>query len=104
LYRISQSGKTLYARDEAHREELLQAEFQGRTKVEISRFKGLGEMPPKQLKETTMDPKNRTLLRVVLPEDDGETGQLVEQLMGRKADTRYQYIQDNARFVTDLDV
>jgi topoisomerase-4 subunit B len=104
LYRISQGGKTLYARDEAHREELLEAEFQGRGKVEISRFKGLGEMPPGQLKQTTMDPANRTLLRVVLPEDGGETGQLVEQLMGRKADSRYRYIQDNARFVRDLDV
>lgn len=104
LYRISQGGKTLYARDEAHREELLETEFQGRGKVEISRFKGLGEMPPAQLKQTTMDPKNRTLLRVVLPEDGGETGELVEQLMGRKADSRYRYIQDNARFVTDLDV
>ncbi len=104
LYRISQGGKTLYARDEAHREELLQTEFQGRGKVEISRFKGLGEMPPAQLKETTMDPNKRTLLRVVLPEDGGATGKLVEQLMGRKAETRYRYLQDNARFVTDLDV
>jgi topoisomerase-4 subunit B len=104
LYRISQGGKTLYARDEPHREALLAAEFQGRGKVEISRFKGLGEMPPRQLKDTTMDPKNRTLLRVVLPEDGGETNRLVEQLMGRKADARYRYIQDNARFVTDLDV
>ncbi|MBT3536605.1 MAG: type IIA DNA topoisomerase subunit B, partial [Rhodospirillaceae bacterium] len=104
LYRISQGGKTLYARDEAHREELLGSEFQGRGKVETSRFKGLGEMPPRQLKETTMDPKHRTLLRVVMPDDDGETSRLVEQLMGRKADSRYRYIQDNARFVTDLDV
>ncbi|MBT6910056.1 MAG: DNA topoisomerase IV subunit B, partial [Rhodospirillaceae bacterium] len=104
LYRISQGGKTLYARDEDHRIELLETEFQGRGKVEISRFKGLGEMPPAQLKQTTMDPSKRTLLRVVLPDDSGETGELVEQLMGRKADSRYRYIQDNARFVTDLDV
>ena len=105
LYRINQGGKTLYARDEAHREKLLEGEFQGGRKVEISRFKGLGEMPSRQLKETTMDPQNRTLLRVVMPEDDGdETSRIVEQLMGRKADTRYRYIQDNARFVTDLDI
>ena len=105
LYRINQGGKTLYARDEAHREELLEGEFQGGRKVEISRFKGLGEMPSRQLKETTMDPQNRTLLRVVMPKDDGdETSRIVEQLMGRKADTRYRYIQDNARFVTDLDI
>ncbi len=104
LFRISQGGKTLYARDDAHREALLATEFQGRAKVEISRFKGLGEMPPRQLKETTMDPKNRTLLRVLLPDDGGETAHLVEQLMGRKAESRYRYIQDNARFVTDLDV
>ena len=104
LYRISQGGKTLFARDEAHREQLMASDFQGRGKVDISRFKGLGEMPPAQLKQTTMDPAKRTLLRVVLPEDNGETTDLVEQLMGRKADARYRYIQDNARFVTDLDI
>ena len=104
LYRISQGGKTLFARDEAHREQLLASEFQGRGRVDISRFKGLGEMPPAQLKQTTMDPAKRTLLRVILPEDNGETSDLVERLMGRKADSRYRYIQDNARFVTDLDV
>lgn len=104
LYRISQGGKTLYARDEDHRVELLETEFQGRGKVDISRFKGLGEMPPAQLKQTTMDPSKRILLRIILPEDGGQTGELVEQLMGRKADARYRYIQDNARFVTDLDV
>ncbi len=104
LYRISQGGKTLFARDEAHREQLMASEFQGRGKVDISRFKGLGEMPPAQLKQTTMDPAKRTLLRVVLPKDGGETSDLVEQLMGRKAEARYRYIQDNARFVTDLDV
>ena len=104
LYRISQGGKTLFARDDAHREQLLETEFQGRGKVETSRFKGLGEMPPAQLKQTTMDPAKRTLLRVILPADNGKTADLVEQLMGRKADARYRYIQDNARFVTDLDV
>jgi topoisomerase-4 subunit B len=104
LYRLSQGGKVIYARDDAHREELMASEFSGRGKVEISRFKGLGEMPPKQLKETTMDPKQRSLLRVVLPEDQGATGDLVERLMGRKPEGRFSYIQENARFVTDLDV
>ena len=105
LYRISQGGKTLYARDEAHREKLLEKEFSNSGKIEISRFKGLGEMPPNQLKETTMDPEHRVLLRVVIPENENNTTDLlVAQLMGRKAETRYQYIQDNARFVTDLDL
>jgi topoisomerase-4 subunit B len=104
LYRLSQGGKVIYARDDAHREELMASEFSGRGKVEMSRFKGLGEMPPKQLKETTMDPKQRSLLRVVLPEDQGATGDLVERLMGRKPEGRFSYIQENARFVTDLDV
>ena len=104
LFRISQGGKTLYARDEAHREKLLESQFQGNGKVEISRFKGLGEMPPGQLKATTMDPTNRVLLRVVIPQDESEsTDLLVTQLMGRKADTRFRYIQNNARFVRDLD-
>ena len=69
---------------EGHKNELLQDEFSGRGKVEISRFKGLGEMPTAQLKATTMDPKSRTLLRVRIPDDKGKTGKLVEQLMGKK--------------------
>jgi len=70
LYKITQGGKTLYARDDAHREELMKTEFTGNKKVEIGRFKGLGEMMPAQLKETTMDPKKRTMLRVEIPEMD----------------------------------
>jgi len=105
LYRIAQGGKVVYARDDAHKDELLKREFNGRGKVEISRFKGLGEMPPAQLKETTMDPKRRTLLRVVLPEDEREaTAERVEQLMGRKPELRFAFIQENARFVEDVDV
>jgi topoisomerase-4 subunit B len=112
LYRLSQGGKTIYARDDAHREALLKGEFAGRGKVETSRFKGLGEMPPTQLRDTTMSPKSRTLLKVVLPngharegEMDGpETARLVERLMGRKPELRLAFIQENAQFVTELDV
>ncbi|MEM1313804.1 MAG: DNA topoisomerase IV subunit B [Pseudomonadota bacterium] len=105
LYRLSQGGKTAYARDDAHKDELMAGEFSGRGKVEIGRFKGLGEMMPKQLRETTMDPKTRTLIRVEIDEDEpGETGALVERLMGRKPELRFAYIQDHARFAEDLDV
>lgn len=105
LYRLSQGGKIHYARDDEHRDDLLEKEFKNGSKVEISRFKGLGEMLPSQLKETTMRPGQRSLLRVVIPEDESkETGSLVEQLMGRKPELRFQYIQENASFVEDLDI
>jgi topoisomerase-4 subunit B len=104
LYRLSQGGKTAYARDDAHKDELMAGEFSGRGKVEISRFKGLGEMPPAQLKTTTMDPKSRVLLRIHIPDDKGQTGKLVEQLMGKKPDARFEYIQEHARFVKDVDL
>jgi len=99
LYKISQGGKTLYARDDAHREELMQTEFTGNKKVEIGRFKGLGEMMPAQLKETTMDPAKRSLLRVEIPElDENATSKTVDQLMGNKPEARFRFIQDNAEF------
>ncbi len=105
LYRISQGGKTLYARDDAHREELLRTSFKKNGKVEIGRFKGLGEMLPAQLKETTMDPKRRTLLQVIISEDDViETRNAVEQLMGNKPEARFNFIQERAEFATDLDI
>jgi topoisomerase-4 subunit B len=115
LYRLSQGGKIAYARDEDDRERLLREVFTGKGKIDVSRFKGLGEMPPAQLKETTMDPEKRTLLRVVVQEatdldDDGTERRLaeerVEQLMGRKAELRFAFIQEHARFVTadSLDV
>jgi topoisomerase-4 subunit B len=109
LYRLTQGGKTVYARDDAHKDELMKSEFRSNAKVDVSRFKGLGEMPPAQLKETTMDPATRTLLRVSLPDREDKPGnrktaRLVESLMGRKAEKRYQYIQENAEFVDDLDV
>jgi len=107
LYRLSHGGKTAYARDDRHKEELLRDEFHGNAKVEVSRFKGLGEMMADQLKETTMDPRKRTLLRVVLLTDDrGETADSVERLMGTKAEARFVFIQERAEFASDeaLDV
>jgi topoisomerase-4 subunit B len=104
LYRLSYGSKIVYARDDAHRDELLAGELKGK-KPEISRFKGLGEMMPAQLKETTMDPSKRTLARVTLPHAEGAVEDLVEQLMGRKPELRFQFIQENAEFaVGDLDV
>jgi topoisomerase-4 subunit B len=105
LYRLTQGGKTIYARDDAHKDELMRSEFKANAKVEISRFKGLGEMPASQLKETTMNPAHRKLLRVVVaPDAIPATDNKVESLMGRKPELRFQFIQENASFVTDLDV
>ncbi|AFL52027.1 DNA gyrase subunit B [Sinorhizobium fredii USDA 257] len=105
LYRLSQGSKTLYARDDAHREELMRTEFNGRGKVEIGRFKGLGEMLPAQLKETTMDPANRTLLKVEIDDVDFEgTREAVDNLMGTKADARFRFIQERAVFADNLDI
>jgi len=112
LYSLTQGTKKIYARDDAHKEELLKTEFAGRGKVEISRFKGLGEMPAADLKKTTMDPKFRVLLRVRMPhryveeerQEARETSDLVERLMGRKPELRFQFIQENAQFARDLDV
>ena len=105
LYKITQGAKTMYAIDDAHKETLLETEFTGRGKVDIGRFKGLGEMMAAQLKDTTMNPASRKLAQITI---DGEnlptTEALVETLMGKRADLRYQYIQDHAQFVDDLDV
>ncbi len=104
LYRLSHGGKTVYARDDAHRDELLATEFKGK-KPEIGRFKGLGEMMPAQLKETTMDPSKRTIARVTLPRAEEHVEELVETLMGRKPELRFRFIQENAEFAADdLDV
>ncbi|OYU70346.1 MAG: DNA topoisomerase IV subunit B [Alphaproteobacteria bacterium PA2] len=104
LYRISHGGKVIYARDDAHKDELLNTEFKGK-KPDIGRFKGLGEMMPAQLKETTMDPSKRTLARVTLPRSEEAVEDLVESLMGRKPELRFRFIQENAEFATaDLDV
>ena len=100
LFRLTQGGKSVYAVDEADRERLLKEEFKANAKVEVSRFKGLGEMMPAQLKETTMNPATRTLARVTLPEDGiDDVLDLIERLMGRKAEARFQFIQENAAFV-----
>ena len=104
LYRLSAGKETAYARDDAHREELMATTFTGK-KVEIGRFKGLGEMNPSQLKETTMDPDKRTIARVTLPDGEEAIEDLVETLMGRKPELRFRYIQDNAAFAfEDIDV
>jgi len=107
LYRLTHGSKTVYARDEAHRDALLKSEFHANAKVEIGRFKGLGEMTAPQLKETTMDPAKRTLLRVMLLTEDREgTADSVERLMGNKAEARFAFISDKAEFASDdlLDV
>ncbi|OQW54142.1 MAG: DNA topoisomerase IV subunit B [Proteobacteria bacterium SG_bin9] len=107
LYRLTHGAKTVYARDDRHRDQLLKAEFNANAKVDVGRFKGLGEMMPAQLKETTMDPRKRNLLRVVLLADDREgTADSVERLMGNKAEARFAFISDKAEFANDelLDV
>ncbi len=105
LYKLTQGGKSFYARDDMDRERLIAKEFNGRGKVEVSRFKGLGEMLPSQLKETTMDPRKRTLLRVVMDEaPESGTSFAVDALMGNKPEARFRFIQDRAAFVKELDI
>ena len=105
LYRLTQGAKRVYCVDEAERDAWLEKGLGGKGKIDVSRFKGLGEMDAKDLKETTMDPSTRKLIRVSIDEDEpGETGHLVERLMGKKPELRFQYIQENAKFVEELDV
>jgi len=106
LYRLSQGGKVAYARDDAHKDELLRSFFTGKGKVEIGRFKGLGEMMAAQLKETTMDKKKRTLLRVEVIDDAAATKSMVDALMGTKPEARFRFIQDRAEFAhtEELDI
>ncbi len=105
LYRLTQGAKRIYVLTDAEKDELLAKGLGGKGKIDVQRFKGLGEMDAKDLKETTMDPKTRTLIRVTIDEDEpGETGDLVERLMGKKPELRFQYIQENAKFVEELDV
>jgi topoisomerase-4 subunit B len=105
LYRLTQGAKRIYVPDDIQKEAALAKGLGGKGKIDVQRFKGLGEMDAKDLKETTMNPNTRTLIRVTIDEDEpGETGDLVERLMGKKPELRFQYIQENARFVEELDV
>ena len=105
LYRLTQGAKRLYVSNDAEKEIYMEKGLGGKGKIDVQRFKGLGEMDAKDLKETTMDPKTRKLIRVTIDEDEpGETSDLVERLMGKKPELRFQYIQENARFVEELDL
>jgi topoisomerase-4 subunit B len=107
LYRLAKGGKVFYARDDAHKDELMATEFAGKSKIDISRFKGLGEMPPAQLKETTMAKANRTLLRVTLPKEyaeRAETTKIVDNLMGKKPEKRFEFIRDSSADLESLDI
>lgn len=129
LYRLSQGGKVVYARDDNHKDELVAEVFKANAKIEISRFKGLGEMSSPQLKVTTMNPATRQLLQVRLDDfraaamalgsdmgselasesadqsgQNEDVDQLVEDLMGRKPERRFAFIQENAAFAEDLDI
>ncbi len=105
LYRLTQGARRMYVADDAEKEEWLAKGLGGKGKIDVQRFKGLGEMDAKDLKDTTMNPATRKLIRVNIDDEDpGETGDLVERLMGKKPELRFQYITENARFVEELDV
>jgi len=105
LYRLTQGAKRLYVADDLEKAEWLEKGLGGKGKIDVQRFKGLGEMDAKDLKDTTMNPETRKLIRVSIDEDEpGDTSDLVERLMGKKPELRFQYIQENARFVEELDV
>ncbi|TMV79511.1 type IIA DNA topoisomerase subunit B, partial [Thioclava sp. BHET1] len=105
LFRLTQGAKRVYCIDEAEKNAWLAKGLGGKGKIDVSRFKGLGEMDAKDLKDTTMNPETRKLIRVSIDEDaPGETGDLVERLMGKKPELRFQYISENAKFVEELDV
>ncbi len=118
LYRLTAGSVSAYARDDVHKGQILKTTFKGKSKVDISRFKGLGEMPATQLRETTMNPATRTLIRVttgqaqdlthgsipLIGKDSSETDDLVDRLMGRNAEARFRFIQDRAAFVQDVDI
>jgi topoisomerase-4 subunit B len=105
LYRLTQGAVRLYVADDAEKDRMMARGLGGKGKIDVQRFKGLGEMDAKDLKDTTMNPATRKLIRVTVHEDEpGETGDLVERLMGKKPELRFQYISENARFVEELDV
>ena len=105
LFRLTQGSERVYCLDETERDTWLENGLGGRGKIDVSRFKGLGEMDAKDLKETTMDPSSRKLIRVSIDDQEpGETSNLVDQLMGKKPELRFQYIQENAKFADELDI
>jgi topoisomerase-4 subunit B len=105
LYRLTQGALRRYVSNDAEKALWLEKGLGGKGKIDVQRFKGLGEMDAKDLKDTTMNPATRRLIKVSLDEEEGgETGDLVERLMGKKPELRFQYIQENARFVEELDV
>ena len=105
LFRLTQGSHRVYCLDEGERDSWLTNGLGGRGKIDVSRFKGLGEMDAKDLKETTMDPSSRKLIRVSIDDEEpGETSNLVDQLMGKKPELRFQYIQENAKFADELDI
>ena len=105
LFRLTQGARRVYCLDEAEREAWMARGLGGKGRIDVSRFKGLGEMDAKDLKETTMDPASRKLIRVTVDDDaPGETGDLVDRLMGKRPEMRFRYISDNARFAGELDV
>ena len=105
LYRLTQGARRLYVANDAEKEAWLVKGLGGKGKIDVQRFKGLGEMDAKDLKDTTMNPLTRKLIRVSIDEEEpGDTSDLVERLMGKKPELRFQYIQENARFVEELDV
>jgi topoisomerase-4 subunit B len=105
LYRLTQGAHRLYVTDDAAKDVAMEKGLGGKGKIDVQRFKGLGEMDAKDLKETTMDPTTRKLIRVTIADEEpGDTADLVERLMGKKPELRYQYIQENAQFVEELDV
>jgi topoisomerase-4 subunit B len=105
LYRLTQGAHRIYVQDDVEKEAAMKKGLGGKGKIDVQRFKGLGEMDAKDLKLTTMDPTTRKLIRVTIHDDEpGDTADLVERLMGKKPELRYQYIQENAQFVEELDV
>ena len=104
LFKLTHGAKSVYARDDKHKEQLLKTEFAHNAKVEVSRFKGLGEMNASQLKETTMDPARRTMLRVEIAGDRGKVADAINALMGSKPEARFRFIQERAAFAKDLDI
>ena len=103
---MTQGTKTVYAKDEAERVSILESGvFKANQKIEVGRFKGLGEMNARQLKETAMDPAHRTMLRIELGDGDrSDIGRAVNALMGPKPEARFKFIQERAAFAEALDI